>query len=448
MRVYEYAKQCGIKTKELLRILDENGIYNKSAQSNISEEEIKQAQIDMAKEDNPIPIEPVEINSRDYYDVNTELIKVYPEANFYVCMSPRGVGKSTNGLLLAIKTYCDEKCPSVLIRRRDVELDAGKLGEIFGEIIAMGYINYWTNGKYNSVHTVGMRSYLCKRDEDGKIIEKDKDFFLYAIPLAESGNVKGIQLNKAEENKFIKWIIFDELIPVDNCYLPNEANLFFNCVSSIIRHFSVAKIILFGNTIVGSINPILAEMGIDIFSFKLGEKRLYKYDAENEEDVNYVAVHFIDKKKYKGVSSKNNKYFNFGNQKLAQITGEGDSEYGIWELNKDYNAKPREYTKADIIFKYYWIYGDTIYQSDVIQLKDCRFIYCHKTGHKLGDGWLDEDKELILSEIYDPRPNWVNKIKATKLKRVAKLIEIMRQGKVYYQNAWLSTYYKALINNM
>ena len=40
MRVYEYAKQCGIKTKELLRILDENGIYNKSAQSNISEEEI------------------------------------------------------------------------------------------------------------------------------------------------------------------------------------------------------------------------------------------------------------------------------------------------------------------------------------------------------------------------------------------------------------------------
>lgn len=448
MRVYEYAKQCGIKTKELLRILDENGIYNKSAQSNISEEEIKQAQIDMAKEDNPIPIEPVEINSRDYYDVNTELIKVYPEANFYVCMSPRGVGKSTNGLLLAIKTYCDEKCPSVLIRRRDVELDAGKLGEIFGEIIAMGYINYWTNGKFNSVHTVGMRSYLCKRDEDGKITEKDKDFFLYAIPLAESGNVKGIQLNKAEENKFIKWIIFDELIPVDNSYLPNEANLFFNCVSSIIRHFSVAKIILFGNTIVGSINPILAEMGIDIFSFKLGEKRLYKYDAENEEDVNYVAVHFIDKKKYKGVSSKNNKYFNFGNQKLAQITGQGDEEYGVWELNKDYNAKPREYKKSDIIFSFYWVYGNEIYKADIIQLSDCRFIYTHKTGHKIGDGWLDENKELIFSSIYDPRPNWVNKIRASKIKRVNKIIEIISQGKVYHQNAWLSNYFKSLLQEM
>lgn len=448
MRVYEYAKQCGIKTKELLRILDENGIYNKSYQSNISEEEIKQTLIALQQEENPLPIEPVEINSKDYYDVKSELIDVYPNANFYVCLSPRGVGKSTNGLLLAIKTYCDDKCPSVLIRRRDVELDSGKLGEIFGEIIAMGYIKYWTNDKYNSVQTVGMRSYLCKRDEDGKIVDKDKDFFLYAIPLAESGNVKGIQLNKSEENKFIKWIIFDELIPVDNSYLPNESNLFFNCVSSIIRHFSVAKIILFGNTIVGSLNPILAEMGIDIFSFKLGEKRLYKYDAENEEDINYVAVHFIDKRQYKGVASKNNKYFNFGNQKLAQITGTGDSEYGVWELNKDFNAKPREYQKTNIIFSFFWIYGNEIYKADIIQLPDCRFIFNHKTGHKIGDGWLDEDHELIFSEIYDPRPNWVNKIKGTKLKRVDKIVDIIRTGKVYYQNAWLSTYFKALVNNM
>lgn len=447
MRVYEYAKKCGIKTKELLRILDENGIYNKSYQSNISEEEIKKTLIALEKEDSPIEIEPIEINSRDYYDVKSELIDVYPQANFYVCLSPRGVGKSTNGLLLALKTYIDEGCPSVLIRRRDVELDAGKLGEVFGEIIALGYINYWTQGKYNSVHTIGMRSYLCKRDEDGKITEKDKDFFLYAIPLAESGNVKGIQLNKAEENKFIKWIIFDELIPVDNSYLPNESNLFFNCVSSIIRHFSVAKIILFGNTIVGSLNPILSEMGIDVFSFKLGEKRLYKYDSDNEEDINYVACHFIDKKKYKGVASKNNKYFNFGNQKLSAITGDADDTYGIWELNKDYNAKPREYKKKDIIFKFYWIYGGEIYQGDIIELKDCIFIYNHKTGKKTTDDWLDGDNELIFSEIFDPRPNWVNRLNCN-LKIVHKINDIIRSGKVYYQNAWLSTYFKALFTNL
>lgn len=448
MRVWEYARKCNLKTKELIRILDENGIYNKGAQSTITEEEIQKSLIAIQQEDTPLDIEPVEINSKDYYDVNSELIQLYPQANFYVCLSPRGVGKSTNGLLLALKTYIDEKCPSVLIRRRDVELDAGKLGEIFGEIIALGYIKYWTNGKYNSVHTIGMRSYLCKRDEDGKIVEKDKDFFLYAIALAESGNVKGIQLNKAEEQKFVKYIIFDELIPVDNSYLPNEGNLFFNCVSSIIRHFSVAKIILFGNTIVSSLNPILAEMNIDMYSFKLGEKRLYKYDSENEEDVNYVAVHFIDKKQYKGVSSKNNKYFNFGNQKLSQITGEGDSEYGVWELNKDFNAKPRDYKKKDIIFKFYWIYSGEIYQGDVIQLNDCRFIYNHKTKKKLTDGWLDEQNELIFSEIYDPRPNWINSFRACKLKRVQKLKDIINQGKIYYQNAWVSTYFNALVDNI
>ena len=40
MRVYEYAKQCGLKTKELLRILEDEGIYNKTFQSNITPNEI------------------------------------------------------------------------------------------------------------------------------------------------------------------------------------------------------------------------------------------------------------------------------------------------------------------------------------------------------------------------------------------------------------------------
>ena len=451
MRVYEYAKNCGITSKELIRILDENGVYNKTPQSLITEEEIKQSLIAIQQEDIPIEIDPIEINSKDFYDVNTELVQVYPQALYYFGISPRGVGKSTNGILLALKTYIDEGNPSVLMRRRDVELNAGKLVEVFGEIIALGYINYWTKGKYNSVHTIGMRSYLCKRDEDGKIVEKDKQFFLYAIPLAESGNIKGIQLNKAEENMFIKYIIFDELIPVDNSYLPNEANLFFQTISSIIRHYSVAKIICLGNTIVGSLNPILNEFGIDIYSFKLGEKRLYKYDAENEEDINYAAVHFIDKKQYKGIANKNNKYFNTGNGMIASVTGENDGEYGVWELNKDFNSKPREYKKKDIIFKFYWIYSDEIYQADVIQLEDCRFIYNHNTKRKFKgskEDWLDCDNELIFSTIYDPRHNWINSISGCKLKRVAKIMEIIKSGKVYFQNAWISMYFQNVMEGL
>ena len=93
MRVYEYAKNCGITSKELIRILDENGVYNKTPQSLITEEEIKQSLIAIQQEDIPIEIDPVEINSKDFYDVNTELIQVYPEALYYFGISPRGVGK-------------------------------------------------------------------------------------------------------------------------------------------------------------------------------------------------------------------------------------------------------------------------------------------------------------------------------------------------------------------
>ena len=447
MRVYEMAKKYGIKTKELLRILDENGIYNKTYQSNITEEEIQKAQLENTKEDIGLDIEPIEINSKDYYDVNSELVQVYPDANYYIAISPRGVGKSTNGLLLAIKTFVDENCPSVLIRRRDIELDGGKFRQVFGEIEAMGYIKYWTQGQYNSVHTIGPRAYLCKRDDEGKITDKAKDFFCYAVSLNTSMNIKGIQLNRAEDNIFVKYIIFDELMPVDNSYLPREDELFFNTLSTIIRHFNVAKIILLGNTIVTSLNPILDMMGIDLYSLKIGEKRLYEYSDDTGE-TNGVAIHMIDKKQYKGVSSKNNKYYIFGNKKLSQITGDGDEEYGVWELNKDFNAKPRDYKKSDIIFKFFWIYGGEIYQGDIIELKDCIFIYNHKTKKKLSDQWLDEDNELIFSTIFDPRPNWVNKICGSKIKIVSKISEIINSGKVYYQNAWLSTYFQNLIKDL
>ena len=450
MRVYQYAKQCGLKTKELLRILDENGIYNKSYQSNITPEEIEKTLIAIQQEEDPIAaIKPVEINSKDFYDVNTELVQIYPQALYYIAISPRGVGKSTNGILLAIKTYIDERCPSVLIRRRDIELNESKFKEIFGEIIALGYINYWTQGKYNSVHTIGMRSYLCKRDEDGKILEKDKQYFMYAIPLAESGNYKGLQMNRAEDNVYVKWIIFDELCPVDNSFLPNESNLFFNLISSIIRHYDKAKIMLFGNTIVTSINPVLDTMNIDIYSFKVGEKRLYKYDSDIDDNINYVAVHFIDKKQYKGVAAKNNKYFNFGNQKLSSITGDSDGDYSIWELDKSYNGIPKKYKPSDVKFTYYWIYNNEVYVANVVKLDKDIFIFNHKSGHKLGDGWLDEDKELIFSHtIYDVRKNWINKISGTKNKKVKKIVEILKSGKVYYQNAWVSLYAKDVFNNL
>lgn len=450
MRVWEYARKNGLKTKELLRILDENGIYNKTAQSTITEEEITQAQIKDLQEDSDIPIDKVEINTKDFYDIKSELIDVYPQANYYVAISSRGTGKSTNSFLLILKEYLETGCPSVLIRRRDIELNEGKLKEVFGEIISLGFIRYWSQDRWNSIQTVGMRSYLCKRDDDGKIVDKDKNFFMYAIPLAESGNIKGIQLNRAEDYVWVKYIVFDEIIPVDGfSYLPNESGLLWNTISTIIRHYDKAKVILLGNCIVSSACPVLNDMQIDIYSFKLGEKRLYKYDAENESDVNYCAVHFIDKRKYKGVANKNNKMFNFGNQKTLAITGNSDDATQIWELDRDFLGIPRKYKKSDIVFEFYWLNCDEIFKGEVVDLGDCRFIYNHRTGHKIDENWLNEDENLILSsEIIDPRPNWISSLRDTQIKIVAKLKQIILSEKVYHQNAWVANYWKNLMNNL
>ena len=452
MRVSELAKLKNIKSHDMLKFLDDAGIYNKKPQSKLTEEEIQLVEdvMNMSQQ----KIEPVEINSHDYYDVKSEMLDQYPQAKYFLCLSPRGVGKTTGAILCMIQEYIKTGNPSVLIRRRDVELL--NLKEMFSEICAMDFINYWSNGKYNSVYQWGKRSFLCKRDEDGKVIDKDKNFFLFSIALSQSANVKGLQLNRSEENIFVRYILFDELIPINNDFVPSEGNLFFNTVSTIVRNYNKAQVILMGNTVMTAKSEILQIMGIDIAdflpggSFTLGSKRLYKYEGETEEETNYLAVHYIDKTKYAKVSGRsNNSYYNFNNRKLSQISGISDGEYGIWELNKSFSALPRTYTKEDIKMKFFWISGDEIFEGDVIQKDDCRFIFNHKTGHKIGDGWLDEDHEIIFSTIYDPRRNWIKKINSgiTK-KRILKILDIIKTGNCYFQNAWLSNYFEQLIKEM
>lgn len=452
MRVYEYAKRYGIKTKELIRILDEIGIV-KSAQSTITEEEIRQAQIEDLQEDNPIPITEMDINTKDYYDVKSELIDKYPDCNYYVAYSSRGVGKSTNCLLYMIKQFLKSGDISVLVRRRDEEINGGKFRQVFSEIEAMGYIYSWSQGKYNSVHTIGPKAYLCKRDfETGKIEDKDPNFFCYAVSLNTSMNIKGIQLNRADDANpaFVTTILFDEALPVDNNFLPREDELFFNAISTLIRHYDKCKIILFANTIVTSKSPIFETMGINLYDLRPGEIRVYEYESDTGNDRNKVCVHYVDKGCYHGVSNKNNKYFTFNNQKLNQITGIGDDTYATWELSKSFPAVPRRYKKENLLFTFYWIYGENeVYAGDVIQIpNDCRFIYCHKTNHKLEENWLDTDNELILSTLFNPKKNWVSSLCSSKIKRVQKIRELINQNKVFYQNAWVSYFFQNLIDNL
>lgn len=452
MRVYEYAKQCGLKTKELLRILEDEGIYNKTFQSNITPNEIDKIKSlteniiqDKIEEVN----EPVfNVNSVNFYDVS-KLIEDYPDDNYYIVMSPRNLGKTTNGCLLCLWTYCvaNKGCPSVLIRRQDVDIEGGKLGEMWGEIVSFGYVSKWTNNKYNNIKQVGSRCYLCKTDEDGKIVERDKNFFMYAIPLNTSGNYKGLQLNKSEESIFVRYIIYDEIIPQDGVsYLPREDTMFFNTVSTVVRKFKMAKIILFGNTISGLASPILTFMGIDIYSFDVGEIREYSYEYKGKK--NRICCHMVDKSLYPGVYDTNNEYFIFNNQSISSITGENSDEYGVWEISKNFNSLPRKYKPSNVVFTFYWTNVDEILQGDVVYLEDCRFIFNHKTGHKLGDGWLDEDNNLIFSQICDPRPNWICKIMGSNNKKVKKIYEIIREGRCFFQNAWLSSYWENLIKNM
>ena len=234
----------------------------------------------------------------------------------------------------------------------------------------------------------------------------------------------------------------------------NEDSLVFNILSSCLRHYKVAKIIFLGNTLASAFNsPIFEFMNIDIRDIGLGEERIIEYEDEDGGEPTRIFIHYVDKRDYKQVNNNNNVYFNFKNPKVAQITGKGSDQYATFEGLSDFNGKPMEYTKEDVIFTFYWIYKDNeIFAGDIIRKDSSMFIYTHKTNHyykPLEEKWLKVNDEIILTPYYaDPRPNWCSVFSVSNIKPIQVIKGIIKDNRVYHQNGWVNQFWKTMLEDM
>lgn len=340
---------------------------------------------------------------------STDEIDSY-HAHYNVIFGKRSNGKTYSILKKIVKNYWEKGKQGAYVRRYRDDFK-GKRGDVlFDALVADSVIEKITDGKWTSVRYYSGRWYLSKYDEESGRMIPDSEPFCYAFSLAS------MEHDKSTSYPNITTVFFDEFISRIG-YLPNEFVLFMNVLSTIIRQRNDVTIYMGGNT-VNKYCPYFQEMGLGhIEEMEPGTIDIYNYGESNlKVAVERTRDHSLD-------GRKSEVYFAFDNPSLQMITG------GAWELDL-YPHLPREYDEGKMLFKYFIDFNDQILQAEVLLYSDCCFTYIHR---KTGD-IKHPEKDLVFTNKYDPRPNYIRNLRHPSNKVALKLAKFFKDDQVFYQD--------------
>ena len=342
-----------------------------------------------------------------YYKIEPILEK---KCQYNLIIGERSNGKTYAVLLRIIKRWVELGEQGAYIRRWKEDYKGKRANQLFENHIINGEISKATNGEWNSVKYVSGAWYLSKKDGDLDKFITQEEPFCYAFALSD------MEHDKSAAYPLVTTIAFDEFL-TRSYYLPNEFVILMNVLSTIIRLRDNATIFMMANT-VNKYAPYFKEMGLrHIADMKHGQIDVYSYGETKLK----VAVEYCESPNKEG--KKSDVYFAFDNPSLSMITG------GAWEIDI-YPHKPMDFKRNNIIFTFFISFNDSLLQCEVIYINDCKFIYIHQKSTPI----QDEDKDIIFSELYDPRPNHFRNIRKGTSKLESKLSWFFINDKVFYQD--------------
>lgn len=244
-----------------------------------------------------------------------KVIKELAENNckWYVGMSKRKTGKTTNFLLIGMLLWWNYGIHTVYIRQRDDMIAPKNSIKIFDTILQFDYIELITGGMYNSVKYYSKNWYFCKRNETGDIIDESLNPFCTMVSIQSSEDLKSTY-----NDPFADWIIYDEFI--GSMYYPNEFVDFFNFISTVKRLRRSTIINLLANTI-DMYHEYFNELCIadQVQKMRKGERALITTELGTK-----VLVERIEQPEKAKAQDEIDKllYYGFPNPKLSAITGD------------------------------------------------------------------------------------------------------------------------------
>lgn len=248
-----------------------------------------------------------------FYDIR-DTIKKFPNATYYLIWGERSNGKTYGALNQALDDYAVDSSEFVYLRRYDLDVQAGKLTQLFSAHKKNGELS----GRFE-FDDIDYRSgvfTLCKR-EGGKVIKDDK-------PIGYGMSLTSMEHFKSLSYPNIRNIIFDEFMSRTG-YLTGEFELFQNVISTLVRQRDDVRIIMLANTVNKS-NPYFTQMGLyHAREQKIGSVEQYEYTYSSGSKMQVICEYTESTKGGK----KSDKYFAFDSPAAKMIT-EGGWEVGLY----------------------------------------------------------------------------------------------------------------------
>ena len=214
-------------------------------------------------------VQPVEQEIKKYYSLKRILKE---EADYNFIFGERSNGKTYSVEDYALEDFALHGNQLGIVRRWDEDFRGKRGQEMFSALVNNGLVEKYTKGKWTGIYYYSARWYLCKYENDKRVIDSE--------PFAYAFSINAMEHDKSTSYPKIKTILFDECMTREG-YIPNEFVIFMNIVSTIVRDRGDVKIFMLGNT-VDQHCIYFKEFGLrNALKMKQGDIDVYRY-GDNE----------------------------------------------------------------------------------------------------------------------------------------------------------------------
>lgn len=327
------------------------------------------------------------------------------KCGYYIVLSDRSRGKTTNALLLGMVMNKIDGSIIEYVRQRREQIMPKFILSLFSTIIQYGYVEKITNGEYNTIRNKSRRGYYAHVNENGEMDKIATEPFIHFAGIDECMDLKSTY-NSPNSNI----IIFDEFI--SKIYYRDECVDFLDIVSTYFRMRTNGIIMMLANTIDKN-SPYFDELSLRdaIDKIHMGENEIVTTSMGTKIYMEILGTVANSQKRL-----VNKWFFGFKNPKLASITG--TESWALPEFQHiPKNSKTEiirrgifichagKYVALDIVLNDkigYCVYAHpaTIIHNDSIiytsgNITDTRYKY------RFGDMTFDKLSKLIWGKMYN-----------------------------------------------
>lgn len=284
------------------------------------------------------------------------------------------------------------------IRQIAEQLRAAQATQIFAALSDNGEVSRITNGEWDRVTYRSGKFYLARDDEETMEVVTNPEPFCFAFTVNQSAKYKSSSFPNVYN------IVFDEFIPIDGKYLPDEANQFQHIVSTIVREKDNARIFLVGNSTNWS-SPYFRLYGVKgVAEMTPGEMKVItqeKRKKSGELMIRKIAVEFTESTEEKGGKDSDIYFMNEDSAEASMITGGG------WVIQA-YPENPHPFTKDHVKCSFWVDYepeGNEVIRGRLVKLPQIFYLYIETVPRRWMTVGADEKRDVFYKLGFSPAVN-------------------------------------------